>query len=87
MLALGRRLKIRQSEKKPTRYFRNNNIKMYLTTIWCGGVDWSEMAPDKIMSRVMKLRFPCKVGCTVHRKEGNPCGVGLLWCGAGVYRL
>jgi len=41
------------------------------------------MASDKIMHRAMKLLFPCKVGCTVHRSEENPCGGGLLWCGAG----
>ena len=56
---------------------------MYVITIWCGGVEWNEMVPDKIMNRVMKLRFPCQVECTVHRSEENPCGVGLLWCGVG----
>jgi hypothetical protein len=46
MWALGRKLKIRRSEKKTARYFRNNNIKMYLTTIWCGvlsGVKWLQI--------------------------------------------
>ena len=45
------------------------------------------MAPNKITNRVMKLLFPCKVGCTVHRLEENPSGVGVVWCGAGEYRL
>ena len=45
------------------------------------------MAPDKIMDREMKLRFPCKEGCTVHRPEENPCGGGLFWCGKGVWTL
>jgi len=61
---------------------------MYIITIWCGGVEWNEMAPDKIMNRVMKLRFPCKVGCTVQRKEENPCEgwAALVRC-AGVSTL
>jgi hypothetical protein len=47
---------------RPRRRWENNN-KMYLQEVGCGGMDWTEMIQDRdrwrtLVSAVMNLRFP-----------------------------
>jgi len=48
--------------KRPRNRWENNN-KMYLQEVGCGGMDWIDLAPDRdkwwaLVNMVMNLRVP-----------------------------
>jgi len=52
----------KESLGRPRRRWENN-IKMYLQEVGCGGMDWIELAQDRerwreLMNAVMNLRVP-----------------------------
>jgi hypothetical protein len=60
------KLEVKRPLGRPRRRWEDN-IKMDLQEVECGGVDWIELAKDrdswrKLVSAVMNLRFPGNVG-------------------------
>ena len=61
MVMVGRREGKRQLGRPRHRW--EDNIKMDLQEVWCGGMDWIKLAQDSdrwqaLVNAVMNLRFP-----------------------------